>query len=394
MKSFITSQNLRIGATLLGLFLLAAGLSWLVFAYVLKPGGSTSKEAEQKRVAIDKTAPKTETCPLNGEKFTKAEREIWEKRRPLTVMIENHAEARPQSGITSADVVYEAVAEGGITRFLAIFYCGAAAEDVLLAPVRSVRVYYIDWASEYGEKPIFAHVGGANDLNVTGDTVKAARAIEKLVDIGWRVKGGNDFDTGLDSGFPLFARNYDRLDHPVATEHTMTMSTDLAYKQAEERGFGNKDKKGKAWDSQFVLWKFKDAASVGQVTKVSFPFWQNQVDYDVVWILDAATGLWKRENGGKPHTDLNNNEQIQAANVVIMFTKEQGPVDKNKHLLYQTTGSGEAIIFQNGNVIRGTWKKADRTSRTKFVDTAGKEIPFVPGKIWIEVLPTGTKVTY
>jgi len=66
---------------------------------------------------IDPNAPKTEACPLSGQLFAKAERQIWEGRRPLTVMIENHEESRPQSGLNKADIVYEAVAEGGITRF-------------------------------------------------------------------------------------------------------------------------------------------------------------------------------------------------------------------------------------------------------------------------------------
>ncbi|RLC31408.1 DUF3048 domain-containing protein, partial [Candidatus Woesebacteria bacterium] len=78
--------------------------------------------------------------------FTKIESDIWESRRPIAIIVENHADARPQSGLSKADIVYEAVAEGGITRFLGIYYCGAAAEDVIASPVRSARVYFIDWA--------------------------------------------------------------------------------------------------------------------------------------------------------------------------------------------------------------------------------------------------------
>src|SRR3990172_7795880 len=92
-----------------------------------------------------KDLPKTEECPINGGKFTKIEKGIWETRRPLAAMIENHVDSRPASGISKADVVYEAVAEGGITRFLAIFYCGVAASEVKIAPVRSARIYFVNW---------------------------------------------------------------------------------------------------------------------------------------------------------------------------------------------------------------------------------------------------------
>ncbi|MCX6724541.1 MAG: DUF3048 domain-containing protein [Candidatus Shapirobacteria bacterium] len=104
------------------LYLIAAGASYATFHFL---GGSSAGLISPVEIPqagdgfkIDPNAPKTEKCPLNGGMFSKAERQIWEKRRPLTVMIENHTEARPQSGLSKADVVYETVAEGGITRFL------------------------------------------------------------------------------------------------------------------------------------------------------------------------------------------------------------------------------------------------------------------------------------
>src|SRR3989344_8663701 len=109
-------------------------------------------------VIIDTSAPKTEECPLSGEMLTKAHKALWEKRRPLGVMIENHLDSRPQSGITNADVVYEAVAEGGITRFLVMFYCQDAK---YIGPVRSARIYFLELVQGYGQYPLYAHVGGA-----------------------------------------------------------------------------------------------------------------------------------------------------------------------------------------------------------------------------------------
>jgi len=383
-----------------GLYLFSAGASLAIFSFL---GGKTSSlnnvdvsgNLSQVRSKIGEGLPKTEECPLNGALFSKPERAVWEKRRPIAVVIENSADARPQSGISKADVVYEAVAEGGITRFLAIFYCGAAAEDVKVAPVRSARVYFIDLAAAYGKNPIFMHVGGANDFAGTGDTAKEARALELLQTLGWRVPQGNDFDTTYDSGYPVFWRNYDRLDHPVATEHTMMASLDQAYLQAEKRGFAAKDKNGVSWDINFKPWRFTDGKSQSQsVKEVSFDFWSNKPEYSVTWKYDPANNEYLRFNGGVEHKDHENNEQIKAKNVAIIFTQEKTSVDRNKHSLYTTIGKGSALVFQNGEAIEATWEKSSRESMIIFRDKKGKEISFVRGPIWVEILAIGNKVNY
>ena len=397
IKKFITQHQARLmmAVSFIGVYLLATGISLAIFSFVGKGTGVSSTQVGTTRGRIDPSLPKTEECPINGQKFTKAEREIWEGRRPLTAMIENHSDSRPPSGLSRADVVYEAVAEGGITRFLAVFYCGAAAEDVQIAPVRSARIYFLDYAAEYGEKPIFMHVGGANDFSGSGDTAKDVRALEALESLGWRVPGGNDFDTTYDSGYPIFWRNYERLDRAVATEHTMMASLDAAYKEAEKRGFAAKDEDGVSWDNEFVSWKFvDDKAGSPTATDISFGFWDNKGDYDVEWKYDSGSNSYLRFNGGQQLIDLTTKAQLNAKNVVILFAKERGPVDRNQHMFYTTTGTGKALIFQNGMAIEGTWKKATRDARTKFMDEKGKEISFVRGPIWIEVVPAGNSVDY
>jgi len=399
ISNIITSKTFTIAISFLGLYLLSTGVSVAIFSFVL--GKSTSQNLTSMGIAgsrskINLTLPKTETCPLNGAKFTKSEREIWDTRRPIVAMIENHAESRPPSGLSKADVVYEAVAEGGITRFAAVFYCGAAASDVQLAPVRSVRIYFLDFASEYGDYPIFMHVGGANDYSGSGDTAYKVRALELLETIGWRVPGGNDFDTTYDSGFPIFWRNYERLDHAVATEHTMMASLDAAYTEAQKRGFGAKNAKGNSWDKNFVSWKFKDDKSVSSpsASDISFEFWKDKTDYDVEWKYDAPNNQYLRFNGGKAHMDLMTSKQLTAKNVVIEFAKEEGPLDINLHMYYTTTGTGKAIVFQNGEAIEGTWEKDSRTARTKFFDKNGTEISFVRGVVWVELVPAGNTIKY
>ena len=400
MKNFLTSKRIMLISAFVGLYLFSAGASLAIFSFL---GGKTSSlnnvdvsgNLSQVRSKIGEGLPKTEECPLNGALFSKPERAVWEKRRPIAVVIENSADARPQSGISKADVVYEAVAEGGITRFLAIFYCGAAAEDVKVAPVRSARVYFIDLAAAYGKNPIFMHVGGANDFAGTGDTAKEARALELLQTLGWRVPQGNDFDTTYDSGYPVFWRNYDRLDHPVATEHTMMASLDQAYLQAEKRGFAAKDKNGVSWDINFKPWRFTDGKSQSQsVKEISFDFWSNKPEYSVTWKYDPANNEYLRFNGGVEHKDHENNEQIKAKNVAIIFTQEKTSVDRNKHSLYTTIGKGSALVFQNGEAIEATWEKSSRESMIIFRDKKGKEISFVRGPIWVEILAIGNKVNY
>lgn len=375
---------------LVGLYFLTAGVSYLIFSFLVKGGPAeliSPTGVSEKRSGIDLSAPKTEECPLNGKKFTKAEKDIWKSRRPLGVMIENHQEARPQSGLSSADLVYEAIAEGGITRFLAVFYCGVSAQEVQIGPVRSARTYYLDWISEYGDSPLYAHVGGANKPGV-------ADALGQIRKYGW--DGYNDLNQ-FSIGFPAFWRDYERLGHPVATEHTMYSTTDKLWEIAAKRGLTDKNKEGKKWDEAFIPWKFADESSsfaAPKAAKISFPFWAGYKEYEVSWTYDSASNSYKRENGGASHTDLNNSTQIDTSNVVVMFTTLKGPVDELKHMLYTTIGKGKALIFQNGDATEAAWSKESRTARTKFTDKTGAEVKFVRGPIWIEVLETGSKVEY
>ncbi len=410
INSFLQSKKFATIALFVGLYLLVTGASWAAFTFLVKGTPRFSAAGVSgNRSKLNLNLPKTEVCPINGAKFTAAERGIWETRRPVTMMVENHADSRPPDGISKADFFYEAVAEGGITRFLAVFYCGVASEDVKVAPVRSARVYFINWASEYGDKPIFAHVGGANNfcpdcpgqVKPYGTVAREVQAIEMLETIGWRVPGGNDFDTSYDSGYPAFyrdaERNKDIAGHLLATEHTMVASTDEIYKEAEKRGLGAKDSKGIAWDQNFVQYKFVDDKKLASPTAsdIKFGFWTSEHDYDVEWKYDSANNQYLRFNGGKPHVDREyNNTQLTAKNIVVMKVAERGPVDPEAHIFYQVIGTGQAYIFQNGGVIKGTWSKADRTSRTKFLDENGKEVSLVRGVTWVEVTPSDNTVTY
>lgn len=377
----------------LALYLIATGLSFGAFSVLASRSQTpadvkgTVQKGPQDHFVVDPSLPKSELCPTNGMYFTKPERETWEKRRPLAVMIENHAESRPQSGLSSADIVYETVAEGGITRFMGVFYCGAAAAPVTLSPVRSARIYFLPWVLEYDA--LYNHVGGAGRCEdpTVDDRAKALCQIEN-----WKVKDMDQFGIS----FPTCYRNYDRLDHPVATEHTMVCFTDKLFKLASERGWTNVDTKGVAWDKSFEQWKFKDDAKEserGASFSASFVSWKGyEKEYGVRWDWDGPSNTYKRFNGGVAHTDLETKQQLAAKVVVIMFAKETGPVDEHAHLLYENVGSGAGFVWQDGKETPVTWKKPTRTARMKFFDAKGAEVSLNRGQIWIEMLPIGTPI--
>lgn len=371
------------------LYLVSTGFSYAAFSYL---SGSVKTEEIQsplggKGTVFDTSLPLTEACPLNGALYPKPQREWWEKHRPLGVMIENHEEARPQSGLSRADVIYEAVAEGGITRFLAIYYCQDAE---MVGPVRSARTYFLDFISGYGDKPLYAHVGGANAPG-------PANALGQIGDYGW--VGKNDLNQ-FSVGFPTFWRDYERMGKTVATEHTMYSTTTKLWQAGEKRGLTDKDEKGIKWNEKFIGWLFKEEApeSARPASSSSeFNFWQGYGAYGVKWEYDRAANSYRRFNGGKLQTDKNDGSQLTVKNIALAFMAESNANDgyeNNVHLLYKTKGEGKAVVLQDGQAIEGKWQKKDRMEQIRFYDKKGTEIKLNPGQIWIEILPSGTEVQY
>ncbi len=407
LKTLVTSKKFTLIASFTGLFLISVGVSLVVF-YLISPKSAANLLSEvSKKSKFNLNLPKTEECPINGQKYTKPETDVWNTRRPIVQMIENHADARPESGLSRADVVYEAVAEGGITRFAAVFYCGAVAEDVHSAPLRSARVYFISMAAGYGTDPIYLHQGEANNIcNDCPGGVKSKRQVDPTVNaltlfdkLGWQGgPKGNNFDGGYNIGFPVVVRDQYRLSStPAAWEHSVVVDLDLAWQEAQKRGFGFKDENGVAWTKGFKKWLFQDGGAVSSATAtdIKFNFWDSMAGYDVEWKYDSATNSYKRFNGGVAHVDHEFDQpQLTAKNVVVMLVKETGPVDLEHHMFYTVTGTGKALIFQNGTAEVGTWTKASPTDREVFYGADGKEIKIVRGQTWVELVPAQNKVTY
>ena len=290
-----------------------------------------------------------------------------ENMHPLAVMIENHPDARPQSGLGSADLVYEAIAEGGITRFMAVF--GNPTAAVRVGPIRSSRPYYVDFATELNA--FYAHVGGS---------------VDALAQI--KATGVLDLDGGA-LGEPIFKRD---LSKNVAIEHTMYSSTDKLWDRAINVNHW-------ATAANYSPWKFQDdAASDKRATAQSLSVKVSDPLYDVQWTYDPATNVYKRSMAGAPHVDANTGKQIEVKNVVLEtvqrsdYTETYGSINKTVGK-YTLTGTGTAVIFQNGVAIKGTWKKQG-TERTRYYDESGQEISFVRGPIWVHLVEDSSKITY
>jgi hypothetical protein len=403
----LSSNKITLVASFVGLFLISVGVSFLVFSLISPKSASTLVKTIAQKARVDLSAPKVAECPISGMKYTQAEADIWNKRRPVTAMIENNIEARPESGLSRADVVYEAVAEGGITRFMSVFYCGVVAENVKVAPIRSARVYFVNEAAGYGTDPIYLHQGGANDfcsncpggVKPRGDIDRTVDAYTLLDKLGWRNGAqGNDMDGGFNIGYPIVVRDQYRLSStPAAWEHSVVADIDEVYKEATKRGFEYKDSSGVAWTQGFKKWAFQDGRSNSSpaASDIKVPFWNNQPDYDVEWKYDSNANSYLRFNGGAAHVDWEfDKPQLAAKNVVIKFAQEKGPLDTEKHMFYQVLGTGKALVFQNGEVIQGTWSKVSALDRDVFYDTNGKEIQMVRGQTWIEIVPAGNTISY
>ncbi|MBU1017346.1 MAG: DUF3048 domain-containing protein [Patescibacteria group bacterium] len=335
-------------------------------------------EGPSKSSTNNPNAVKEFASPINGVYHTKEEYEQFMSRRPLAIMVNNHIDARPQSGLTAADIVYEAVAEGGITRLMPIFHSTDAEKA---GPVRSARVHFIDLAAEYFSW--YAHWGGAyaptfpDGTKDYSETNPKADAYQHINDVGL---------ASLDQMWLGDTAYYRDTSRDVALEHTGYTGTPALWKEAPNKY----PEEGWTKFIKFETWKFKDDSSPsgrGFVTDIKFNFWE-EPNFEVVWKYNKDTNEYTRYQGGVKFIDAENQKDIVAKDVVVQFTKETSAEDKKNHLLYDIVGSGTAKIFMDGKVINATWSKSSIRERTFFYDESGKEMEFNRGQIWVEIIPT------
>ncbi|HCM68425.1 MAG TPA: hypothetical protein DIS62_05540 [Candidatus Kerfeldbacteria bacterium] len=284
---------------------------------------------------------------------------------PVAVMIENLPSVRPQAGLGDASVVYEALAEGGATRFMAVFDPQVLTTPTV-GPVRSSRPYYLEWLGEYDG--LYAHAGGSP---------KALTVI--------REANVHDLEAlGRDGKY--FWRNTSR-----SAPHNL-------YTSAEKLVLALRDKGLVDTEASYVPWKFEDEALIDERgidgTTLTFNF-SYGLSYKVDWVYDRTNNSYRRFNADQPHTDENNGRQLEAKNVIVQLVQEPELDGTGKGRLdIYVGGTGDAWVAHDGQLIKATWKKESRTDRTKFYDTGGLEIPLVRGTTWVHVITKTQDVLY
>lgn len=295
--------------------------------------------------------------PLTGERTDTIG--IDQLPRAFAVMVENSADAWPLAGLQDAFLVIEAPVEGSIPRFEVFF--DLAAETEKIGPVRSARAYYLDWADELDA--VYVHVGGSPEAL---DLIQEYGTIDL-----------NEFFQG--EYFYRWSKRY-------APHNAYTTMDNL--REALDNELSATDIDG----PQYEFWAFKDGAASGEAKSISID-WTSGMTYDVDWNYDATTNVYTRDQGGTSNL-LESGVDAVANNVVVMET-DIGLVagdDKGRRTL-RTTGEGDVMVFQDGRVIVGTWKKETRTDRLRFFDSSGNEVAMNAGKTWIEVVSSHGQVT-
>jgi hypothetical protein len=268
--------------------------------------------------------------------------------RPVVgVMIENSTDARPQSGLNDAGVVFEAVAEGGITRFLALFQ---DKNPSYLGPVRSVRPYYIQWAMGFDAG--IAHVGGSPE------------ALQDMKD--WKAKDLDQFTNGS---------YFHRVTNRVAP-HNVYTSMDQLFDLSNKKGFSS---------STFTGFPRKDPAPSKTPTAKTIDLKISSSAFNVHYDYEAASNKYLRSEGGAAHNvvDTSGVTSRLEPEVVIALVMAQGINADGVHTTYASLGSGHAYVFQDGTVTEGTWKKNSQNEQLSIVDTAGAPIKLIPGQTWV-----------
>jgi hypothetical protein len=330
-----------------------AGMTAVGIGYVWQTQPATETKAEENNTVVTTAdGQKLYFSPLTGVGVPD---EAATKRQVTAIMLENSLDSRPQSGLKPAGVVFEAIAEGGITRFLTLHQ-----EDrpALIGPVRSLRPYYIDWMAPFDAA--VAHVGGsANALN--------------------EIRGGGYKDIDQFFAGSYYWRATDRV-----APHNVYTSFDKLDALNASKGFTSSTFTGfpRKTDSPSV------AANAKQITvNVSGPVFNSAYTYD------APSNSYIRSEGGTPHKDREAGQIAPKTVVVIKVPVQIGYEDGYREQM-STIGNNQAYIFQDGTVVDGFWRKDSKKDQIKFYDKAGMPVAFNAGQTWVTVLAPEKSVTW
>lgn len=308
-------------------------------------------------------------CPLTGVEATGG---VDVDRPALAVKIDNAPPARPQVGVDAADIVYEELGEGGLTRFLTIFHCNDADQ---VGPVRSARNVDIDILRQF-DPALFAYSGANNQV------------LGKIRDADWIV------DLVHGSHGDAYTRASDR-----TSPYNLVSSTGALYSLDSAQEAQGPPSIGLEFNAELLEAPESPAEGASPApapaagSSVTFSFAERStVRYD----YDAASRSYLRFHGDTPH-NLAGGGQVSAVNVVIQKVRiVPGTVlDASGSPTQDATvvGSGEAVVLRGGTSVTGTWSRPSLSDSTTFTDASGETVEFAPGNTFIHLVPEERPVT-
>lgn len=291
--------------------------------------------------------------PLNGTIIT----EEASQKRPLTVMMDNMNKARPQAGLIDADIVYEALVEGRITRYMAVFQ---STMPQLIGPIRSARPYYLRLAMEYDA--YYTHVGGSEQ----------AKSEIKQFSIA-------DID-GLAAGADTFWRKNHK---PIP--NNMYGSSESLLNWASRRGYRT--------DSNYESWQFDDDYGVADFRQFDHltiiyreaRYEDDPFSYYIEFKYDEDSQQYLRYYNGIAHLDEVSQEQLVADSIIVQRAATR-VIDSYGRLAVDVVSSGTGYYLYDGLIIPITWQKSSDRSRTRYYTENGEELVMKRGKIWVQIV--------
>lgn len=323
----------------------------LVVAVALAVFVVTPTESEAARKAARKYVPRR----MDGVAEASNRANFW----PVAVMIDNHTDARPQSGLQAASFVYETLAEGGIPRFMAVY---ADANVARMGPVRSSRPYFVNYASEWGAA--LAHAGGSPD------SFKQIQKLRLVSIFALQGKTAKYFYRAFGGGV-----------HGLYTASSKLVSAMKVFRVWYHK-------------PNYTPYNFKDDASVAKRgransgTYIDLGYGQS---YDIEYRYSPRRNAYLRRTGGRPQMDRLTGKQVAVRNVIILNVPKEKVLDRKGRLELKTIGRGTGIILQNGKATKIIWSKKSPRAKTIFKTLDGKIVSLLRGNTWVTVVPKGHK---
>jgi len=290
-------------------------------------------------------------------------------RRPVAVVINNIHRALPQSGIASADIIYESLSEGDVTRLIGIFQ---SALPEMIGPVRSARDYFVDFA--FNHDALFVHHGASP----SGYTRIRGQRIDHVDGMTWE---GRVF--WRDRTYPYWARNTGT--RPV--EHSSFTGGERITQHIDEQDI--RDVLGENPAFGFVFGEVPGDYD-GIADRIEVPFSPNYVR---TFVFNPMTGLYYVYNRDGAHVDALNQQQVTVTNVLIQLTTKR-VVDAEGRRDVDTIGSGVGYLATSGTYRPVRWEKTSHADPMRWYFEDGEPLVLPPGRIWVCVFQSNGAVLF